>query len=395
MASYYKRGNSYVIRVSCGYNAAGKQIYQSMTWKPETGMTEKQIEREVNRQAVLFEESCKNGFQSKVVKFEVFCEEWFTDYAKSHLRHTTYTYLYHQRLRINKALGHLRMDKITTRQIQSFINSLSKEGANERNGKPLSAKSIRHNLNLISDVFGYAVKMGVVAENPCSKVTLPKIEQNEKKIYTPEQAARFLDLLADEPIKYRAFFNLAVYSGFRRGEMLGLEWKDIDFVNSIISVRRTSCYTADRGVYTDTTKTKLSQRTLKFPQQIMDLLKELREYQDNEALKQGDHWVESDRLFTKENGEPQHPNTTYHWLEKFCKKNGLPFYGLHTFRHLFASLLVNGGVDIVTVSGALGHSNVSTTSNIYCHMLESSRAKVSDVITNALNFTDKHEERRA
>lgn len=100
--------------------------------------------------------------------------------------------------------------------------------------------------------------------------------------------------------------------------------------------------------------------------------------------------IETDRLFTKENGEPQHPNTTYHWLERFCERKGLPFYGLHTFRHLFASLLVNGGVDIVTVSGALGHSTVSTTSNIYCHMLENSRARVSDTITDALNLKNKH-----
>lgn len=389
MASYYKRGNSYVIRVSCGCDAKGKQVYQSMTWKPEEGMTAKQIEKEVNRQAVLFEESCKHGFQKKVVKFEVFCEEWFEDYAKQNLRHTTYTYLYHQRLRVNKAIGHLRMDKITARQIQAFINSLFKDGANERNGKPLSVKSARHILNLISDVFGYAVKMGVVSDNPCSKVSLPKIEHKEKQIYTPEEAARFLELLNDEHIKYRAFFNLTIYSGFRRGEMLGLEWKDVDFDNGIISVRRTSCYTVDRGVYTDTTKTKTSQRTLKFPKYIMDLLKELREYQDGEALKWGNKWVETDRLFTKDNGEPQHPNTTYTWLKRFCKKNDLPFYGLHTYRHLFATLLVNGGVDIVTVSGALGHSNVTTTSNIYCHILETARAKVTDVIADALNLADK------
>lgn len=206
------------------------------------------------------------------------------------------------------------MDKLTARQIQVFINSLSKKGANELNGKPLSPKSMRHHLSLIFDVFGYAVKIGVVSENPCSKVTLPKNEQSEKEIYTPEQVARFLDLLNDEPIKYRAFFNLAIYSGFRRGELLGLEWKDIDFENNVISVRRTSCYTPDRGIYTDTTKTKMSQRTLNFPQQIMDLLKELREYQNDEALKFGDKWVETDRLFTKYNGEPQHPNTTYTWL---------------------------------------------------------------------------------
>lgn len=387
MATIQKRGNSYSIRVSCGYDTQGKQVIQSKTWIPDMGMTERQIQKELERQKVLFEEECKKGFQSKAVKFETLCEEWFAEYAKTNLRHTTYSYLYHQRLRIYKALGHLRMDKITMRQIQAFINSLSREGANEVNGKPLSPKSVRHNLNLISNIFGYAVKMGIVSDNPCKNVTVPKNQPKEKEIYTPEEANRILMLLNDEPLKYRAFFNLAIYSGFRRGELLGLEWKDIDFENNIISVRRTSCYTPDRGVYTDTTKTRLSQRTLKFPQEVMDLLKQLREEQDEEALKWGDKWVESDRLFIKENGEPQHPNTTYEWLKRFCKKNGIPFHGLHSFRHLFCSLLVNQGVDIVTVSGALGHSNVTTTSNIYCHILENSRAKVSEAITNALNFS--------
>lgn len=333
MASYYKRGDSFVIRVSCGYDTKGKQVYQSMTWKPDPGMTKKQIEKEVNRQAVLFEEKCKNGFQSKVVKFEALCEEWFEEYAKANLRNTTYNSQHHRRLRVYKAIGHIRMDKLTVRQIQSFINSLTKDGANERNGKPLSAKTVRHILTLISDVFSYAVKMGVVSENPCSKVTLPKIEHKEKQIYTPEEAGKFLDLLDKEPLKYRAFFNLAIYSGFRRGELLGLEWKDIDFENNVINVRRTSCYTPDRGIYTDTTKTKTSQRSLKFPQFIMDLLKELKEYQDGEALKLGNKWVETDRLFTKDNGKPQHPNTTYQWLKRFCERNGLPFYGIHSYRH--------------------------------------------------------------
>lgn len=369
MATIQKRNGSYSIRVSCGYDTRGKQIIQSMTWKPDEGMTPKQIEKELKRQSVLFEEACMKGFQSKAVKFETFCEEWFEDYAKTNLRNTTYERLLQLRGRIYPVIGHIRMDKITPRQIQTFVNSLSKEGANERTGKPLAPKTIRHNLSLISDVFGYAVKMGVVSENPCSKVTIPKGEVKEKQIYTPAEVERFLTLLNNEPLKYRTFFYLMIYSGFRRGEMLGLEWKDVDFENNIISVRRTSNYTAKKGVYTDTTKTKRSQRTLKFPQFIMDMLKEYKDEQDAEALRLSDRWVETDRLYVKWDGRPMQNGTPYFWLGEFCEKHGLPFYGLHSFRHLFCSLLVNQGVDIVTVSGALGHSCVSTTSNIYCHML--------------------------
>lgn len=375
-----------MFRVSCGYDTNGKQIVRQKTWTPDKNMTPKQIEKEVNRQAVLFEEECKNGYQSKAIKFEAFAEEWFAEYAKPNLRNTTYERLLQLRKRIYGAIGHLRMDKITPRQIQFFVNSLSKEGANERTGKPLAPKTIRHNLSLISDIFSYAVKMGVVSYNPCSKVTIPKCEAKEKMIYTIEEVTKFLKLLESEPLKYRVFFNLAVFSGFRRGELLGLEWKDVDFENNLISVRRTSCYTAKQGIYTDTTKTKRSQRTIKFPASVMELLKKFKAEQDELAQQVGDKWIDSDRLFVKWNGEPMNNNTPYFWLNEFCEKHGLPFYGLHSFRHLFASMLVNEGVDIVTVSGALGHSTVSTTSNIYCHLLENSQAKVSEAITNVLKI---------
>lgn len=229
----------------------------------------------------------------------------------------------------------------------------------------------------------------VASYNPCTNVTIPKVEQKEKQIYTKKEVTEILNLLENEPLKYRTFFTLAIFSGFRKGELLGLEWKDVDFDNNIINVRRTSCYTAKKGTYTDTTKTRRSKRAIKFPQTVMDLLKKFKAEQDNEILRIGDKWVETDRLFTKWNGEPMQNGTPYFWLGEFCEKHDLPFYGLHSFRHLFASLLVNNGVDIVTVSGALGHSTVSTTTNVYCHMIEDAQTKVSDAVSNALNFNSK------
>ena len=169
-------------------------------------------------------------------------------------------------------------------------------------------------------------------------------------------------------------------------EMLGLEWKDVDFKSSIISIRRTSNYTAERGIYTDTTKTKRSQRTLKISQFIMDILKQLREEQDEQALKYGDKWVESDRLFVKWNGEPMNNQTPYGWLKEFCEKNELPFYGIHSFRHFAASALISAGLDVTTVSGALGHSNSTTTLNVYSHQFDTAQARVSEAMDSAFDF---------
>lgn len=393
MATIRRRPNgTYEIKVSCGYGVDGKQRNQYKSYKPEPGMTKRQIEKEVQRQAILFEEDCKRGQITAAVKFETFAEQWFEEYAKVNLRPTSYARMKQLTKRVYPAIGHLRLDKITSRHIQQFINDLALNGKSLKNGKPLSRKTAIHHLSFISDVFTYAVKMEMLTDNPCKRVTVPKGEKKEKDIYTLEEVAQLFQLLETAPLKYRTFFTLAIYSGFRRGEMLGLEWKDVDFENNIISVRRTSNYTAQKGVYTDTTKTRKSQRTLKFPQEIMDMLREYKAEQDEQALKCGDKWVETDRLYVKWNGEPMQNGTPYFWLGEFCEKHDLPFYGLHSFRHLFASLLVNQGVDIVTVSGALGHSTVSTTSNIYCHILEESRAKVSDAVSSALDFSGKKKE---
>lgn len=386
MANIRKRGDSYQIRVSIGYDTKGNHKEQSMTWKPPEGLSERQIQKELNRQAVMFEEECMHGFRTSAMKFEDLAEEWFEEYAKLNLRNTTYERMRQLRKRIYDAIGHLRIDKISTRQLQGFVNSLAKEGANEKTGKPLASKTIKHNLSLISDVFSYAVKMDIVSENPCSKVTIPKGEAKEKQIYSQEEMALLLAKMENEPIKYKAFFYLMAYTGFRRGEMLGLEWKDIDFENNTISVKRTSNVTTKRGIYTDTTKTKRSQRTLKISSYIMQLLKQLKCEQNSEILRLGDYWVDTDRLFTQDNGEPQHPNTTYHWLEKFCAKNNLPFYGLHSFRHFAASSLIAAGLDVTTVSGALGHCNSGTTLNIYSHQFQTAQARVSNAMDNAFAF---------
>ena len=184
MATIRKRGDSCSIRVSCGYDTNGKHKEQAMTWKPEPGMTKRQIEKELQRQAVLFEEAVAHGYKTTAVKFQEFAEEWFEEYAKLNLRSTTYERMRQLTHRVYPAIGHLRMDKITARQLQGFVNSLAKEGANEKTGKPLAPKTIRHNLSFISDVFSYAVKMDLLSDNPCRKVTIPKGEVKEKQIYS-------------------------------------------------------------------------------------------------------------------------------------------------------------------------------------------------------------------
>ena len=389
MANIRKRGNTFQIRVSCGYDTQGNQVVQTMTWKPAEGMTPRQIEKEVQKQAMLFEEKCLKGQVTANVKFEDFAEQWFKEYALLNLRHTSYERMKQLTQRVYPAIGHLRLDKITGRHIQQFINDLALNGKSLKTGKPLSRKTVVHHLSFISDVFGYAVKMDMLSENPCKRVSVPKGEKKEKEIYTLEEIEQLFGLLEEAPLKYRTFFTLAIYSGFRRGELLGLEWKDIDWEGRVISVRRTSNYTADKGTYTDTTKTKKSQRSLKFPFVVMDLLKAYKAEQDEEREKLGSKWIDNDRLFVKWNGEPMNNNTPYFWFHEFCEEHNFRFCDIHSMRHFYASALINEGVDAAAVSGALGHSVIGTTTSIYCHVFQQAQARAGDAIASVLDFSGK------
>ena len=289
--------------------------------------------------------------------------------------------------RVYPVFGKMRMDKITSRDIQLFITELLSTEKNKRTGKPLSRKTAIHHLNLISDVFTYAIRMEMLTDNPCRRVFVPKMEQEEKEIFTIDQVKTLFEGLRTEPIKFQVYLQLAVYSGFRRSEMLGLEWKDIDFENELIHIRRTSQYTSSLGIYTDTTKTKKSKRVSKMPREIMDLLSRFKEEQEAEAARLGSKWEDHDRLFTKWNGEPMNTGTPYEWLKGYCERMNVPFHNIHSLRHLHASLLIFEGVDVVAVSADMGHSMVGTTLNMYSHMFQEAKARSCDAISNALNFS--------
>lgn len=195
-----------------------------------------------------------------------------------------------------------------------------------------------------------------------------------------------MSALTDEPLRWRVFYTLAIFGGFRRGELLGLEWKDIDFETGVISIRRASLYTKERGVYTDTPKTTRSQRCLKMPDSVIDLLRRYRAEQASERLQVGDQWEDYDRLFAAWNGKPLNPSVVENWLSRFFARSGLRKVNPHNFRHLNATLLIGSGAEVRTVSAALGHSQPSTTLNIYAHTFAANQAKATEAIAAALDL---------
>ncbi len=391
MATITKRGKSYRIIVSLGYDVNGNQVTRSKTWRPPDTMTEAQAKKEATKQAMLFENEYSQGMQDAHIKFQTFAEQWIEEYAKLNHRSTSLQRDMQIASRVFPAIGFMRLDKITSRDIQRFINSLARNGVNKNTGGALSRKTMTHHLTFISSVFEYAIKMDMLTVNPCRRVVIPKYDENgnisstaEKKIYTKEQTKQFIEMLDKAEMKYKVFFTLAIYTGCRRGELMELEWKDIDLDTGLISISRTSNYTPSKGIYTDTTKTKNSLRSIYVPQNIIELLKQYQKEQTDYKQQLGDLWKEHDRLFTKWDGEPMSLNAPYTWLRKQCRKINFPFYGIHTFRHLNASLQINAGVDPTTVAASLGHSTPQTTLSIYSHFFNEAKIKASNAIAEAL-----------
>jgi integrase len=275
-------------------------------------------------------------------------------------------------------LGHYRIDRITPAIIQEFINGLSRNGANEKTGKPLAPKTIKHYLSFISCVYTHAVDMRIVAESPCRGVKIPKIRKQEKLIYSETELKKFLAALETAPLKHRVFFSLIAHSGARRGEILGLMYKDFDWEKNKVKIRRTALYNREIGDYTDTPKTEASRRTLNFSPEVIELVRKLKAEQKAERERLGSKWVDNDRLFTKWNGQPMNYQTPYEWLQGFTQANGIPYYGIHQFRHLFASLLIHRGVNIVKISKMLGHENPAVTLQIYSHEIREAEEDAND-----------------
>ena len=380
-----KKGETvYQIRVSCGYDYKGRQRTKSMTYKPKA-KSPKQIEKEVQKQAILFEQQCSEQPIQQKIKFADLADEWLAfETEKGKLKIGSLEVYKGLRERTYNYLGHMYIENITRKVIQKFIFALAK-GADGK--KPLKQKTQKNYLAFVSNAFTYAVKNEYIKESPCRAIEVTETESEERDPYTLDEEVTLLKKLDERevPTHYKVFFMLLIHLGMRKGEALAIEWKDIDLDAKSVFSRRNSQYRNSRtGVFTTLPKTKGSIRCLKLPDEIIDLLPKLKAEQEELKRNVGDNWVEHDRLFTTWNGEPMRPNRPYTWLQKFCERENLPFKGLHNFRHALVTNLVHERTDIATVSSIVGHSNPNITLGIYTHEIKEATARGCDTISNLL-----------
>lgn len=288
-----------------------------------------------------------------------------------------------------EALGHLKLDQVKPLHLVEFYNELRREGARKdgREGR-LAEASVLYHHRVLSSLFSRAVKWELIAVNPASKVDPPKVRRKQPEAYDHEQTARILAALEEEPLKYKVLVILALATRIRRGELLGLEWRDINFENNTIEVRQASQYLPEKGVFTKEPKTETSRRVISVPSSVMELLKQYKAHQAEERLKVGDLWEESGRLFTTWNGRPMHPDTATSWFAEFLERHGLPrmkFQALQALRHTSATLLIAEGISLKNVSRRLGHADTRTTDMFYTRALESVDRKAAKVLDNIIS----------
>ena len=251
----------------------------------------------------------------------------------------------------------------------------------EESTRTLSAKTILEHHRLISTVLEQAVKEGLVPFNVAGRATLPKAEHKEVNYFQPEQVAAIREALEQEPMKWKMLVHLFLITGARRGELLGLKWSNVDFEGNRIYICNSVLYAPDVGIYESTPKTERSRRYITLPAETMQLLKRYWAWQAEERLRLGEYYQNQDFVFSQDNGKPMHPDSVTDWLKKFSKRHGLPHINAHAFRHTMASMLYFNGVDSVSISKRLGHAQVSTTANIYAHVMEEADQRNADILS--------------
>ena len=194
------------------------------------------------------------------------------------------------------------------------------------------------------------------------------------------------------PTQFKLFYHMALFCGLRRGELVALEWSDLDFNENSVSVTK-STSSVNGEIITKTTKTTSSIRKISVPASVMQLAKEYRKEQMEYRLSIGSKWEGDNYIFIQWNGKQMHPDTPYKTFKKIIKRynstvaneaDKLPDIPLHGLRHTSATLLISQNVDVKTVSNRLGHAQTSTTMDIYSHALQKMDKKAADTLGDLL-----------
>lgn len=355
-------------RYTIGFDpGTGKQIQRSISGKTQKEVAQKlrQITSKIDR-----------GNYQEPSKMNVgqWLDIWTEDYLKNIKRSSAYLYKENIRLYIKPALGATKLDALNTPMIQHFYNQLL-DGQAGKSG--LSAKTIKNIHGVFHKALQQAVSIGYLRFNPSDACTLPRVIRAEIKPLEGEYITAFLNAIKGQ--RHQVLYTVALFTGMREGEILGLMWDCVDFQANTILVDKQLRRSQEKGgsYYFSPPKNNKS-RIITVAPSVINLLRIHRIEQAKQKLAVGPGWGDSNLVFTNEIGERLSYRTVYDCFKRIVAKIGRPETRFHDLRHTYALMALESGDDIKTVQENLGHHAASFTLDVYGHVSERMRAKSAD-----------------
>ncbi len=255
------------------------------------------------------------------------------------------------------AFSQYPINDIKTYDVQQFISNKTKEGLS-----PATVKVIK---NTLSKAFQTALDWDLIMKNPTERVKCPPIDKKEKDTWTPEEVKKFLAVCNE--LRWKVAFSLAIHTGMRRGEILGLKWNNVNFETGTVKVEESLAYTKEQGLYFKTPKTTNSIREVVIPASLISLLEELHHEQKKIKLRMGPAFQSFNLVISTVDGKPVHPRNFARSFAGLIKKADVKIISLHGLRHTNATILMKQGINPKIVCERLGHANVGITLDFYSH----------------------------
>ena len=351
--SIVKRGNKYSIVYDLGYKANGKR---NQKW--ESGFrTKKDAQHRLNNR--IHEVQTGNYVEEDTRALGEFLREWFSSYVEPNLAINTINgYQTNIEKHIIPAIGHIQISQLKPTDVQKFYD--------EKINCGLSATTVIYIHRVLHKALGYAVKHQSIYRNITDLVEIPRKKKFEPKVLSEDEVKQLLEVCKGSYL-YMAVL-LAVSTGLRRGEVLGLSWNDIDFKYKTISIRRTQVINNGRIIYTPV-KTMKSNRSLLISDNLLDILK--KHHNDQNELKKFllSDYDEGNFVVCFDDGKPISANLMNKNFRNTLIRNNLPIVRFHDLRHTNATLMLKKGIPAKIASERLGHSSIGITMDTYSQVL--------------------------
>lgn len=368
----------WMFKTYLGTDANGKQI----TTTRRNFNTKKEAQLALSRLKVQFEKGEYNKPKEDRYTFNQVFEIWKNNYELTVKESTFVKVMSQYEFHILPIFGSKFIDDISVIDIQNYANDKVNNFVNYRNL-----------ITNISRIFDYAVNIGLIDANPTKRISIPKrkisVGDNKKQnYYTKIELKQFLDLSRkQQPYYIYAFFQLLAYSGCRKGEILGLQWRSVSFKDNHINIMQTLASGKDNRLYLEQPKTKHSKRIVSLDKQTMEVLKHWKKEQRKMMFQLGYNTMNDEQLvFSNIENSFLQVSKPRKWMLQTIHKNNLKEISIHGFRHTHATLLLEAGVSPKVISERLGHSSIQITLDLYSHVTEEMEREVPDIFANAVNF---------